>query len=344
MTTPRVSILLPLHNAEATLGECLDSIAAQTLADYELVAVDDGSSDATADELRRRARHDRRIRLLQPGRVGLVEALNLGLREARAPLVARMDGDDRMLPERLAAQCAHLDARPSLDLVSCRVELFSSGEIGGGYREYVRWSNDCLTPAQFRDERYVESPLIHPSVTYRREAVLALGGYRHGDFPEDYDLWLRMLHAGLRMAKLPRTLLQWREEPNRLSRTDPRCARDAFDRLRARFLAHDPRLLAALATGRPLAYWGAGRKTRRRSRLLVDQGFPPTAWIDIDPRKVGNRLDGVPVVDPDWLAAESVEPRPFVLSYVANHGAREEIAERLAAMGYRPGADHLAVG
>ena len=93
-----------------------------------------------------------------------------------------------------------------------------------------------------------------------------------------------------------------------------------------------------------MAYWGAGRKTRRRSKLLIERGFAPSAWIDIDPRKIGNRLRGVPVVPPDWLAREPQQPRPFVLSYVANHGAREDIARRLAQMGYRRGEDYLMVG
>lgn len=341
----RLSILLPLYNCEATLDECLDSIAAQTFEEYELLAVDDGSSDGTAEIVRRRARADRRIRLLQPGRGGLVAALNLGLSEARAPLVARMDGDDRMHPERLEAQLHHLEAHPEVDLVGSRVELFSSAPIRDGYREYIRWQNDCLTPEQFALECYVESPLVHPSVTFRRDVVRELGGYLEGDFPEDYELWLRMLQAGKQLAKLPRVLLEWREAPERLSRTDPCYSREAFDRLRAHYLARDPRMHALHEQGRPVVYWGAGRKTRRRSQRLIDQGFPPTAWIDIDPRKVGNRLRGIPVVTPRWLERFSERgDRPFVLSYVANHGARELIADQLQAMGYRPGEDFLAVG
>lgn len=240
---------------------------------------------------------DSRLRLLSQPPRGLVAALNHGLREARAPLVARMDADDLMHPERLARQLIHLQQHPEVDLVSCRVRVFPAQEIQAGFAEYIRWQNACVTPEDIAHEIYVESPFAHPSVMFRREVVQALGNYRHGEFPEDYDLWLRMAQAGCVMAKLPQLLLEWRDSENRLSRLDPRCSRAAFDRLRAKYLSRDPRL-----AGRPLAYWGAGRKTRARSSLLVEQGFEPQAWVDVDPRKIGNRLDGVPVVAPHWLA------------------------------------------
>lgn len=336
MGTPGVSIVLPFRDARNTLGECLDAIAAQTLTDYELLAIDDGSRDGSAGLVARRARHDARIRLIRQPPLGLVAALNRGLLEARAPLIARMDADDRMHPARLAAQRTALDADPELGLLATQVRLFPDEHIQAGFREYIRWQNACCDPATIADEIYIESPFAHPSVMFRRHVVRDAGGYRAGDFPEDYDLWLRLAQRRVKMAKLPRMLLDWRDSAGRLSRTDPRCSRAAFDRLRADYLARDPRL-----QGRPLAFWGAGRKTRRRCNLLIERGFTPIAWVDIDPRKIGNRLRGVPVVPPDWLARDE---RPFVLSYVANHGAREDIASRLAAMGYRRGMDYLMVG
>ncbi len=336
MNTPPVSILLPFRDAHETLAECLDSIAVQTLADYELLAIDDGSRDASATLVAQRAERDTRIRLIRQPPLGLVAALNRGLREARAPLIARMDADDRMHPERLAAQHAGLSAEPGLGLLATQVRPFPDARLQDGLREYIRWQNACCDPATIADEIYVESPFAHPSVMFRRRVVQAAGGYRAGDFPEDYDLWLRLARRGVRMAKLPRVLLDWRDSAGRLSRTDPRCSRQAFDRLRASYLARDPRL-----RGRPLAFWGAGRKTRRRCKLLIERGFTPIAWVDIDPRKIGNRLRGVPVVAPEWLARDA---RPFVLSYVANHGAREDIASRLEAMGYERGVDYLMVG
>lgn len=328
---------MPFRDAEATLPECLESIRRQTFGDYELLAVDDGSQDGSVALVEAAARADARVRLLQPGRVGLVAALNYGLAQARGALLARMDADDLMRPERLAAQRAALEQDPSLALVACQVELFPAEQVREGYREYLRWQNSCITPQQIAGQLYVESPLAHPSVMLRREVLEQLGGYAAGPFPEDYELWLRMHQAGMRMAKLPQVLLDWRERPDRTSRVDPRYAREAFDRLRARFLAQEPRL----HSGRALVFWGAGRKTRLRARLLIDQGFCPIAWIDIDPRKIGQRVWGLPVQPPAWL---DQRPRPFVLVYVTNHGAREYIDSLLAPLGYRLGEDYLGVG
>ncbi len=334
--SPQVSIVLPVRDARETLDECLDSIAAQTFSDYELLVIDDGSRDTSAVLVAQRARRDARIRLVRQPPLGLVAALNRGLTEARAPFIARMDADDRMHPQRLAAQVAGLTADPALGLLACQVRLFPDEGIQAGFREYIRWQNACCDPATIGDEIYVESPFAHPSVMFRLAVVQDAGGYREGHFPEDYDLWLRLIRRGVKMAKLPRVLLDWRESEGRLSRTDPRCSRAAFDHLRATYLARDPRL-----RDRPLVFWGAGRKTRRRCNRLIERGFTPQAWVDIDPRKIGNRLCGVPVVAPAWLARDA---RPFVLSYVANHGAREDIASMLEAMGYRRGQDYLMVG
>lgn len=337
MTLPAVSIVMPFHNAAATLPACLASIGRQSMGDFELLAIDDGSDDGSAELVAAAARADRRIRLIRAGRVGLVAALNQGLVEARAPLVARMDADDLMHPARLALQRAELEARPALALVASRVALFPHRLVRAGYAEYVRWQNRLLTPAQIANEIYVEAPFAHPSVMFRRDLVVGLGGYHDGPFPEDYELWLRMHAAGLPMARLPRVLLAWRESPGRTSRLDPRYDRERFDALRARFLATDPRL----HQGRPLVYWGAGRSTRQRARLLIAQGFAPVAWIDIDPRKIGHTVWGAPVRPRGWLARA---PRPFVLVYVTNHGARDLIAGWLSELGYAAGEDYLFVG
>lgn len=335
--TPEIAVLLPFYNAAATLAETLDSIQAQTLEAFSLIAIDDGSSDDSADIVRERMRDDPRISLLQPGHQGVVGAMNSGMAHCLSPLVARMDADDIMHPERLALQSRFLRQHPEIDLLGSRVRLFPKEMIQDGFSEYIRWQNACLCPDSIADNIYVELPIAHPSVMFRREVVMAAGGYRDGDFPEDYELLLRLHQRGHRMAKLPQVLLHWRDSGERLTRTDQRYSRQAFDRIRAHYLARDPRL----HQGRPLVFWGAGRNTRRRVAHLLERGFRPRAWIDVDPRKIGNLIDGARVVEPDWLARKE---KPFVLSYVNNHGARELIAAALQVMGYIEGEDYLMVG
>ena len=335
---PHLCIILPYRNAQTTLDECLDSIAAQTLQDYRLLAIDDHSGDGSRRLVQGRARADSRILpLINPGR-GLVAALNYGLQTSNTPLVARMDADDRMYPQRLERQYRYLQEHAGITLLGCATRAFPSAGLQAGLREYIRWQNACNEPRQIADEIYIESPFAHPGVMFRRQSIIRHGGYHQGPFPEDYDLWLRLHQAGQTMAKLPEILLEWRDYPQRTSRCDPRCSRTAFDQLRARYLAREPRLLERREN---FVIWGAGRRTRQRCQHLLQRGFSPQAWIDIDPKKIGNRLHGVPVVGVEWLNRSA---RPFVLVYVANHGARKQIAEELQAMGYGRGTDYLMVG
>ncbi len=337
MSQPPLAVLMPFYNAATTLAETLDSTLAQTFGDFVLIAVDDGSSDHSVEIVREYQTQDSRIVLLQPGRLGVVGAMNHALQRSESALCARMDADDIMDPERLARQSHYLRKHPHIALVGSRVRLFPEAAIQPGFDEYMRWQNGCLTPQQIADNIYVELPIAHPSVMFRREAIIGAGGYRDGDFPEDYELMLRLHQQGHSMAKLPEVLLHWRDSGTRLTRTDSRYSRDAFDRIRAAYLAQDPRL----QQGRPLAYWGAGRKTRKRSAHLITRGHSPHVWVDIDPKKIGNIVDGAKVVPPTWLKRKE---KPFVLTYVANHGARELIARDLGRMGYRAGIDYLMVG
>lgn len=336
-TSPAVSIVMPVRNAAGTLPEALASIASQTLQDWELLAVDDGSSDRSPAILAAASAADDRIRVMRSEQRGLVAALNAGIAASASELIARMDADDLMSPQRLELQRQWLDENPQHVLVSSMVRVFPEEELTDGLREYVRWLNGCHSEAEIADRRYVESPVAHPSVMFRRGAVVEIGGYRDGDFPEDYELWLRMLGAGLRFGKVPQVLLEWRESAGRTSRIDARYEREKFDRLRTHHLSRDPRL----CSGREIVIWGAGRRTRRRLDPLLARGVEPLAWVDIDLRKIGGSVAGRAVVSPEWLIRE---PRPFVLVCVAAHGARELIAGKLHELGYAEGADWLAVG
>ncbi|MBT7740727.1 MAG: glycosyltransferase family 2 protein, partial [Opitutae bacterium] len=142
---PRVSVILPVRDAEKTLAMAVESILGQTERNLELLVVNDGSRDSSHRILAEFAHFDRRIRVLSTVNHGIVEALNLGLAEARAPYLARMDADDVSLPERFVLQCDYLDANPEVGLVSCRVEHWNEdAEVRAGYEAYVGWTNQVL--------------------------------------------------------------------------------------------------------------------------------------------------------------------------------------------------------
>lgn len=330
---------MPVRDAGGTVAAAVGSVLAQTEPNWELIAVDDGSADNSLARLRELAAGHARIRVLAGPPRGLVAALTRGLESARGAFIARLDADDICLPERLARQRRHLESHPGVGLVACRVIFGGDRGLAAGYARHVDWVNGLLSAEAIALARFVESPLAHPSVMFRRELVGRHGGYREGDFPEDYELWLRWLEAGVRMEKLPEALLVWNDGPRRLSRRDPRYSPEALHRVKAGYLA---RWLAVHNPHHPrVVMWGAGRVTRRRARSLLDAGIEANTYVDIDPRKTGGCLGGCPVIDPEALPAPG---SCFVVSCVSSAGAREQIETRLAAAGYRPGRDYVLAG
>ncbi len=335
---PAVSVLLPCYNAAQTLPETLQTLARQTLTDFEVIAVDDGSDDATPDILQTWNRADARFTSLQQPHSGIIAALNHGLAHCRAPLVARMDADDRAHPQRLARQVTYLQQHPDITLVGCLVTGFPPADVREGFRIYLNWLNNLVTHEQICREIFIESPFPHPSVCFRKTFVTALGGYQEHGWPDDYDLWLRMYLAGARFAKIPETLLEWRESPARITRTDRRYALENFLRAKAHYLARGPLI------GRDaVIIWGAGMMGRRLSKHLVRADAPLVAFVDIDPRKIGNTRRGRPIIAPDELLAWWAKyQNPIVLAAVGARGARQLIRTRLNGFGLAEGQDWLS--
>ncbi len=334
---PQISINLPIYNAAATLAQTLDSIKEQTFHHYEVVAIDDGSTDQSVAIYESYARNDHRFRLFRCDHQGVVASSNYAIDESRADLIARMDADDIMMPQRLEQQYEYMQRHPEISVVGTQVELFPANCLGQGSIEYIGWQNRSITPTDIANNIYLELPIAHPSALFRKEALMMAGGYRHGAFPEDYELLLRLHSQGHQMGKIPEILLRWRESEKRLTHTDPRYSREAFNQVRIPYLARDKRL----QSHRPLVIWGAGRASRKRASLLFEKGFKPAAWIDIDPKKIGLEYHQAKVVPPEWLVQNQ---KPYILNYVNNHGKRDEIARYLEQRGYHEGSDYLQIG
>lgn len=335
---PAVSVLLPCWNAARTLPETLSSLTHQTLSDFEIIAVDDGSTDGTLEILEDWQVRDPRLRIITREHAGIVPTVNAGWPACQSPYIARMDADDRAHPERLALQVQYLEDHPQTAAVGSLVRGFPEDQVGKGFELYYEWLNSLVTHEEICREIFVESPLPNPSMTTRREWLVRLGGYQDHGWPEDYDFWLRMYLAGGHFAKILRVLLEWREHPDRLTHTDSRYSVKNFLRAKAHYLIQSP------LRGRDAVFiWGAGMTGRRLSKHLLRGEAPITAFVDIDPDKIGSTRRGKPILAPDdlmtwWEKAR----RPILLAAVRARKARPLIREQLEEFGLVEGEDWWA--
>ena len=219
---PLVTVLMPVRNGAAHLRAALDSILAQTFADFELLVLDDGSTDATPDILR--AVTDSRVRVVtNPQNLGLVPTLNRGLELARGSLIARQDHDDISLPTRLQRQVEYLRSHPDCALVG--TEAIQTDAAG---RKAFR----LLRPSAAESIRWYlcfDNAFIHSSVMFRSEVVLQeCGGYPLSLHSEDYALWSRIARKHL-TANLPESLLLYREHQSSVTGSMSATAAAAFD-------------------------------------------------------------------------------------------------------------------
>jgi glycosyltransferase involved in cell wall biosynthesis len=202
---PKISVVMPVHNGAPWLGEAIKSVLEQTFTDFELLVVDDGSTDASPEIAAALSNHDSRICAVRlPRRQGLVGTLNTALGLVRAALIARLDADDVALSGRLAAQARYFDERPALALLGTAAErIDEAGRLIG----HVRPATD---PEQLRHILEKSNPFIHSSVMMRTQLVRRLGGYREPFLgAEDFDLWLRVSEHGT-IANLAEPLVRYR--------------------------------------------------------------------------------------------------------------------------------------
>ncbi|AKF06672.1 glycosyltransferase [Sandaracinus amylolyticus] len=329
---PRISVLLPYRDVAETIDEALSSVLVDREVPIEVIAIDDASRDASAAKVA--AFRDPRVVMVRGEGAGIVRALQLGMAHARAPFLARMDGDDVSLPGRFAAQLDALSRDARLAVIGGRVEAFPAHVVQDGMRRYIAWMNALLTPVEHARDLFVEAPLCHPSVMIRRDALEQVGGYRDTEWAEDYDLWMRLDAAGWSLAKIERDVLRWREREGRLTFTDPRYSLERHRALKARFLA--PKL-AHIARGRALTCWGAGPTGRRFARALEQEGVRFSRFVDIDPRKIGRIARGAPIVGPDVID----RARELIVVAVGAEGARALIRAELTSRGWIEGDEFV---
>lgn len=326
----KISVILPFKDEARYIGSCLESLLRQTQKEFELVAINDGSTDDSEAIVASYADRFSKCLLLDSQGSGLIEALKIGIAQSEGELLMRADADDIYHPKRIALQEDLLDS--GVDVAGSLVRFFPRPNLMGGFATYENWINRQLTHTAIASEIYVETPISHPSLAVRRELLEQVNGYNDCPWPEDFDLMLRLYQAGGVFGKVPRVLHLWREHPDRLCRSDPRYELDAFIQCRCHYLARGP-----LARKKRIVLWGAGPIGKKTAKYLLEEGISFEAFIDIDPRKINGCIRDRKVHGPELLRKE----RFFVLSCVGKRNARYLVRSDLEKIGYRNRLDFI---
>ncbi len=325
-----ISILMPVYNAASYLLSAITSLLKQTINNWELIVVDDGSYDDSAAIVR--AITDSRIRLLSIPHQGLVPALNLGLKHCRGDWAVRMDADDICHPKRLELLLSYAASKPEVEVWGSMVSIFPRAYLKNGMLQYENWLNSLKSHEDIRNNLFVECPIAHPSLMVRREVIMDTGGYQDRGWPEDYDLIFRLFQRGYGFSKIPRSLLFWRYHPAKTSLNDPRYDARNFFGIKYEYFKqifpnkNDFIIIGFADTGKA---W---------LKALLDDGFSVKYIVDLHPGRIGHKMSGVPVIHPDEL-----EESGFFISTASVNGARDNVREWLAKLGFSEWDDFICV-
>lgn len=286
MTELQISILMPVKNTATFLPDCLNSILQQTEKHWELIAINDHSTDDSLGILEGFAKKDKRIKVFTNTGHGIIAALRLAYQHSQGQLITRMDSDDLMLPEKLAILKQQLTTNGIGHLATGFVQYFSATGVGEGYQKYQNWLNGLtIKGANFQD-LYKECVIPSPCWMVYRTDLEKCAAFRPNRYPEDYDLCFRFYENGLQVIPNDQILHQWRDYPNRTSRTDKNYADNRFLAIKVHYFVK-----LELDKNRPLVIWGAGRKGKLIARHLIEHKVD-FQWVCNNERKIGKDIYG----------------------------------------------------
>lgn len=316
---------MPVKNAGSYLKKCLQSIQFQSEANWELIAVNDGSTDSSFELLKSFAQEDERINVLHNSGSGIIDALRTAYSASIGQLITRMDADDRMAPEKLEVLSQNLVEHGKGHLATGLVEYFSESPLGDGYRKYERWLNDLTRSGKNYEDIYKECVIPSPCWMVWREDLDRCGAFEPNTYPEDYDLCFRFYEQNRQVIPCNEVLHHWRDHASRTSRNDSNYADNRFLELKLNWflkLDHNPQ--------RPLVIWGAGTKGKWLAQQLVEKEIP-ISWICNNPKKIGHIIYGVEMMATSTLS--NLE-NPQVIVTVANPQEQEELKLILGKQAY----------
>ena len=282
-----ISIILPVRNGEKHLKMCLDSIVAQTEPHWELIIVNNQSTDRTAEIIDTFCRQDKRIHTVyNQGYPGIIDALQLGYQTAKGTFITRMDADDLMPPQKLQQLKEVLTTHGTGHVATGLVNYFSNEELKDGFLKYEKWLNQLTRHGINFQEIYKECVIPSPCWMVHRSDFDRCGAFHSSTYPEDYDLCFRFYEQGLKVIASQQVLHLWRDHIQRNSRNDPHYADQLFFELKLKFFMKIDRTPLV-----PLIISGAGRKGKKLAQLLIKENIT-FEWVSNNPHKVGHVIYG----------------------------------------------------
>ncbi len=300
----KISILLPVFNTEKYLAECLDSILAQSEENWELLAVNDFSTDSSWDILQDYQQRDARIQVLQNTAKGIIPALRLAYSKSSGGFITRMDSDDVMPPEKLKQLKALLQFYGKGHLATGLVRYFAE-DLKDGYRKYEQWLNGLTLEARNFSAIYKECVIPSPAWMLHREDLERCQAFLPDTYPEDYDLCFRYYEQGLKVVSTPQVVHHWRDYQNRTSRTDAHYSDNRFLSLKLHYF-----LKLERKTSQPLCVWGAGKKGKQIAASLSKKGIE-FQWFCNTVTKIGKEIYGV-ILQPYQALARLEQPQIII--------------------------------
>lgn len=311
-----VSILIPFKNTARFLPECLNSILEQTYSQWEVMAVDDHSSDDSRLILQSFADKDPRIKVLSNKHSGIINALRTAYTASEGELITRMDSDDIMTPEKIRIMVSALQMSGPGHIALGKVRYFSASGISNGYRRYEEWLNNLTHTGTNFKERFKECVIPSPSWMVHKEDLDQCGAFNSDRYPEDYDLAFRMFAAGLTCLPCEEVLHMWRDYDTRASRTSEHYSQNHFLDLKVYYF-----LKLEWDANRPLVIWGAGNKGKTVVKLLRRHKIP-FYWVCDNPNKIGKEIYGQILLSYTEIGKMK---KPQSLISVANTNAQKQI-------------------
>lgn len=333
----KISIILPVKDTEKYLAECIDSILHQSYSDWELLAVNDGSSDGCLDILQEYSHMDNRIIALNNPNRGLIEALRYGYSISSGELIHRMDSDDIMPLNKLELMIDKFDFENRSQLsggivITGGTKYFKEdGEVGNGFKKYDAWLMDVARKNSHKIEMYKESVIPSNCWLVHRENFDKIGGFYPDTFPEDYDLCLRFIEGGFDIIGIPEVLHHWRDRSDRISRNWDVYKDNRFFDLKVTYFYKITRVF-----DRPLVLWGAGKNGKDLAKLLQkrEESF---RWVCDNENKIGKDIYGIRIEHYDVIQ-EIVNPQ--IIIAVASPNGQIEIEEELKTFNLKKGQDY----